>query len=105
MPNSISSLLYMFLLFISARIVYKTNKIDIRLHVFLKHDQVRFLCSFQVFIQRINLSRTIDCFRIWRRLLNIVLAEVADNVLIGWVCGIIYIVPGTIYIIPQTSTK
>ena len=50
----------------------------------LKHDQVGFLCSFQVFIWRINLSRTIDCFKIWRQLkLNIVLAEIAVNVLIG----------------------
>ena len=49
----------------------------------LKHDQVGFLCSFQVFIRLINLSRTIDCFKIWRRLLNIVPAEIAVNVLIG----------------------
>ena len=46
---------------------------------FLKHDQVGFLCSFQVFIWRINLSRTIEYFKIWQRLLNIVLAEIAVN--------------------------
>ena len=51
--------------------------------LFLKHDQVGFLCSFQVFIWRINLSRTIECFKIWRRLLNIVPVEIVVNVLIG----------------------
>ena len=54
------------------------------LYLTLKHDyQVGFLCSFQVFIWQINPSRTIDCFKIWRRLLNIVPAEIAVNVLIG----------------------
>ena len=50
---------------------------------FLKHDQVCFLCPFQVFIWRIKMSRTLECLKIWRRLLNIVPAEIAVNVLIG----------------------
>ena len=47
-------------------------------YYYLKHDQVGFRSSFQVFIRRINLSRTMECFKI-----DIVLVEIAVNVLIG----------------------
>ena len=41
---------------------------------------------FSLFIWRINLSRTIEYFKIWQRLLNIVPADIAVNVLIGCLC-------------------
>ena len=49
----------------------------------LKHDQVGFFVLFRCLSDELKLSRTIECFKIWQWLLNIVPAEIAVNVLIG----------------------